>query len=41
VKLAPKKIIPKLNNKAHNKSLNNKKKTAKAVMPKKPTSNNN
>lgn len=38
VKPAHKKIIPKLNNKAHNKSLNNKKKTAKALMPKKTTS---
>jgi cell division protein FtsQ len=41
VKPAHKKIIPKWNNKLHNKSLNNKKKTAKAVMPKKTTSNNN
>lgn len=38
VKAAPKKIITKLNNKQNNKTLNKMKKTAKALLPKKPAS---
>ena len=41
VKPVVKKTSPKPNNKANNKSLNKMKKTAKAILPKKPTSNNN